>query len=186
MKTGIFVLLTILLFSACQSNRGNYSSPNPTQPTTVISLAPGPISINSLIPYQNENAIQINIRQECNLGQQLSEYITSHAGEQGIAIHRVNQINPKGPGNVLVIEITNAISMGNAFIGHSKATSVQGKLYENGTLKGGFTGGRRSMGGVFAGFKGSCSVLDRTVKVLGEDIARWLKHPTDNARLGDQ
>ena len=30
------------------------------------------------------------------------------------------------------------------------------------------------MGGMFGDFKGSCSVLNRTAKVLGMDIAKWV------------
>jgi hypothetical protein len=41
------------------------------------------------------------------------------------------------------------------------------------------------MGGAFAGFKGSCSVLGRTVEALGEDIGGWLAAPRDGASLGD-
>ena len=41
------------------------------------------------------------------------------------------------------------------------------------------------MGGAFAGYKGSCSVLGRTVKAMGKDVAQWLKAPTDEAALGD-
>jgi len=41
------------------------------------------------------------------------------------------------------------------------------------------------MGGAFGGFKGNCSVLGRTVKALGEDIAGWLTHPDKDGLLGD-
>ncbi len=41
------------------------------------------------------------------------------------------------------------------------------------------------MGGLFAGFKGSCSVLGRTVKAIGKDIAEWLVNPVLDADLGD-
>ena len=179
------ILALLMVLTACQSNEGKHPSLHTTRPITAVTVGPGPFAINSVIPYQNEHAIQLNIRQECNLGQQLSEHIAAQAQERGIPVHRTPHVDSKGTGKVLIIEITNAISMGNAFIGHSKATSVQGNLYENGILKGSFTGGRRSMGGAFAGFKGSCSVLGRTVKVLGEDISGWLQQPMNNAHLGD-
>jgi len=69
-----------------------------------------------------------------------------------------------GKGRILYIEITNAISMGNPFMGHQKQVSVKGRLLEDGTEIGSFSGVRASMGGAFAGFKGSCSVLGRCVK----------------------
>ncbi len=82
-------------------------------------------------------------------------------------------------------EITDAVSMGNPFLGHHKFTRVDGTLYESGRAVASFKGRRNSMGGAFGGFKGPCSVLGRTVKVLGQDIATWLKRPVDGARLGD-
>ena len=94
-------------------------------------------------------------------------------------------MNTKGPGNMLKVEITSAYSAGNAFIGHRKSTAIRGELYDNGTLLASFTGSRVSGGGAWAGFKGSCSVLGRTVETLGQDIVAWLKKPSDNAHLGN-
>ena len=41
---------------------------------------------------------------------------------------------------------------------------------------------RNSMGGMFGGFKGSCSVLNRTAKVLGADLAKWIIQEQKNAQ----
>ena len=38
------------------------------------------------------------------------------------------------------------------------------------------------MGGMFGGFKGSCSVLNRTAKVLGTDLAKWIIQEQKNAQ----
>jgi hypothetical protein len=78
-----------------------------------------------------------------------------------------------------------AVSMGNAFLGHQKFTKVRGTLLQDGTKVASFKARRNSMGGAFAGFKGSCSVLGRTVEAMGEDIATWLTDPRDGASLGD-
>lgn len=86
---------------------------------------------------------------------------------------------------MLVVEISDAVSRGNPFIGHRKSTSVRGNLYQDGVKVAAFRGECDSMGGAFGGFKGSCSVLGRTVKTLGSDIAAWLAKPVDDARLGD-
>ena len=75
--------------------------------------------------------------------------------------------------------------MGNAFMGHHKYSAARGTLFENGKKLASFEARRQSMGGAFAGYKGSCSVLGRTVKAMGKDVAAWLKQPNDNALLGD-
>ena len=125
----------------------------------------------------------MNIKSECQIGQQLSEFIQSQANGIGINVSRADEVNKKGTGKVLIVEITSAISAGNPFIGHRKSTAIAGQLYDNGEEVSSFTGMRLSMGGFFGGFKGSCSVLGRTVKTLGQDVARWLKNPIDGAHL---
>jgi len=38
---------------------------------------------------------------------------------------------------------------------------------------------------MFAGFKGTCSIMGRCVKALGRDVAEWLQSPSKGAVLGD-
>jgi hypothetical protein len=147
--------------------------------------AADPIRIPASVPYADAGEIAGNIRRECRINQQLSDYIAEYARERHLAIETVASTDAKMPGRVLVVEITDAVSRGNAFLGHHKATRVRGALYQDGERVGGFRGERDSMGGAFAGFKGSCSVLGRTVKALGSDIAEWLAAPRADAELGD-
>ncbi len=185
MKIGLMFICTLLFLSACQPNSGVEPSIYPNQPSLTSSLGPGPISIDYIIPYQNENMVPLNIRQECNLPQQLSEYIHSYSVGLGIPVNQVDHVDPHKPGIVLVVEIINAISIGGAFLDNSKTTTIHGQLYENGILKRSFSGGERSIGGLLSGFKGTCSVFEQTAKVLGQDIALWLKQPRNNVRLGN-
>lgn len=175
MKKVLAILLVLLFASACGGPKGRMGTP--------VTLPPGPITIQNSIPYTPGNTIADNIKQECDLTRQLADFIKESAVEKGLELRGVDVLDTSGPGNVLKIEITRAMSLGNAFIGHRKSTSVKGELYDNGKLLASFTGARNSGGGVFAGFKGSCSVLGRTVKVLGEDITAWLKQPSNNAHL---
>lgn len=62
---------------------------------------------------------------------------------------------------------------------------MRGELYQDGQKVATVMARRVSRGGAFAGFKGSCAVLDRTVNAIGEDLAKWLANPVDGARLGD-
>ncbi|MCW8900729.1 MAG: hypothetical protein OQK75_13840 [Gammaproteobacteria bacterium] len=143
------------------------------------------IKVSSLIPYKKGSVIAANIKNECSLDSQLSEFIHAYAVGEGIGVIRQNRVSSKAKGKTLIVQITDAISQGNAFIGHRKFTRIKGELYENGKRQAGFTAARLSGGGAWAGFKGSCSVLGRTVKALGSDVSLWLKHPADGAHLGD-
>ncbi len=177
MKPVLAVFLSFVVLSACGGGSARLGTP--------VTLPPGPITIQNTVPFIPGNHIANNIKQECDLNSQLSVFIKEYATENAVELRGVDALDTSEPGNVLKIEITHSVSQGNAFIGHRKYTAVRGELYDNGKLLASFTGARNSGGGAFAGFKGSCAVLGRTVKALGKDIATWLKQPSNNAHLGD-
>jgi hypothetical protein len=145
-----------------------------------------PVTIQSNIPYAADARVAQNIRTECTkLGSQLAEFTQEFGKKSGVDVVLAASIDTNQKGRVLQIELTDAVSMGNAFTGHQKYSSARGTLYENGKKVASFEARRQSMGGAFAGYKGSCSVLGRTVKAMGKDISLWLKQPNDNALLGD-
>ena len=148
-------------------------------------IAAAPVKVPEKVPYAQDNEIAGNVKRECELDTLLGEAIIEYAADEKFAIDPVAATNPGMPGRVLVVEIRDAVSAGNAFLGHRKSTSVRGALYVDGAKAAAFRARRDSMGGAFAGFKGSCSVLGRTVEALGEDIVEWLKDPRDGAELGD-
>lgn len=137
------------------------------------------------VPLAADNEIAGNIKRECNLGDKLSHYIAEFGRAAGHEVKFAATDATPGKGRFLAVEIRDAVSTGNAFIGHRKSATVRGKLYEDGKVVGSFRGRRDSMGGAFGGYKGSCSVLGRTVKALGKDIAQWMSAPSMDAELGD-
>ena len=153
--------------------------------TTSAAYAAEPVVVASVIPYADSADIQQKILDECTeLGAQFSQYIKEYAAEKGVQVTLGDA--SASASRELRVEITNALSQGNAFLGHSKSMSSRGTLFENGTEVATFRATRNSMGGAFAGYKGSCSVLGRTVKAMGMDIGEWLATPVDGAELGDR
>ena len=127
------------------------------------------------IGYKDVTIIQSNVVQECNeLGRQLSAALASELTKTGLEVQRVQALDAAN-GPVVDIKISNLVSAGNAFIGHRKSASVWVELRQGSEVLAarGFT--RDTMGGAFAGFKGSCSVLERAVLVLGKDVALWTR-----------
>lgn len=151
----------------------------------IASAQGGSLSIQRPVPYSKDGDIARKIREECKIDEQLADFLKEFAGKEGIEVAFSEQPVDPAKGRVLDLRITSAISLGNAFMGHQKSTTVAGTLHENGKQLGSFKARRQSMGGAFAGYKGSCAVLGRTVKVLAQDIASWLKSPTEGAELGD-
>ena len=143
-----------------------------------------PVTIAESIPYAESADIQRKVREECTeLNRQFAQFIKDYAAEKNIEV--VFGDPSSDTGRVLRVELTNALSQGNAFLGHSKSSSSRGTLFDNGQEVASFRATRNSMGGAFAGYKGSCSVLGRTVDAMGSDVADWLANPVDGAELGD-
>ncbi len=144
------------------------------------------VSMPRSVPYAEDAEITKKVRGECVLlNTQLADYTKQFGNEFGVEVNLVDATTASDPGRVLLVEIVDAVSSGNAFIGHQKFSRIRGELFEDGVRVAGFKASRNSMGGAFGGYKGSCSVLGRTMKALGKDVAMWLKAPSDDAELGD-
>lgn len=137
------------------------------------------VQMQKPVPYAADNDISDSIKTECKLGDEIADSIKEHSTVP------ISFGDAAGSGRVLQLEIIDAVSMGNAWLGHQKFAKVRGTLLDDGVKVASFKARRNSMGGAFGGFKGSCSVLGRTAVVLGEDIAMWLAAPKDGATLGD-
>lgn len=146
-------------------------------------FADGNIYVSNVAAYENLSNIQNSILTECNLPEQQVQLFEQEASEQGFTVIK-SEADPK-KGKYLKLSISDAMSSGNAFIGHSKFVTVKGILYENGAEIANFTDMRRSGGGAFGAYKSSCSVLGRCVKTIAKDTAKWLNNPMKNSRLGD-
>jgi hypothetical protein len=134
------------------------------------------ITVSSAASYYDEKIIPSNIKAECSeLGSQFSEATKSNLEAEGWSVSLSNDVGEAAKGTSIKLQITNALSAGNAFMGHKKSVSVVAELYKDGKLVDTYSGTRDSSGGIGAGFKGSCSVLQRCVNTLGSDVTKWLK-----------
>lgn len=143
------------------------------------------VAVQRETPFADDALIAGKVKRECTINAELPTFVADYSKGMHVKVQLVDKVDPKSPGRVLVMEILDAESAGNAFLGHHKSMTIRGKLYENGKQIGDFAARRNSMGGAFAGFKGSCKVLDRTAKALGKDIAEWLAKPSADAQLGE-
>lgn len=164
----LLILSILILVSACGGR-------NTAQPETKQLKNAVKVYLPQSVPYHDPMIIASNIRQECStLGDQLSNFVKKYSTHHNIDIVRTDDITNIKNGYVLDLKIRNAVSAGNAWSGHKKQILISADLLKNGEKVKDFTATRDSMGGVFGGFKGSCSVLERTVNTLGSDTAAWL------------
>lgn len=159
-----------------------------TATVAVIAVAPAmadqaAIALKTEIPFTDPSLIETAILTDCKLPETQSQFLLDAARELQIPLAPASADAPSA--RRLEIEIVNAVAAGNAWIGHNKQVTLKGRLLEGETVIGNFAAVRSSGGGAFAGFKGSCAVLHRCAKTLGQDIAKWLKTPTMDAKLGE-
>jgi len=141
------------------------------------------IYIKPEIVYTSNSRVSTAIKQECTIPQALSENIVKKSIAQGVEIEVKRNI--KSTDIELKIEIIDAVSSGNAAIGHSKFMVISGMLIKDGKKYASFKAARHSGGGFFGAYRSSCSVLAKITKALGQDTAGWLVEPFDGAKLGD-
>lgn len=133
------------------------------------------INIAKETPYYDEKIIQPNIVNECtDLGAKLSTFTKSYSEKNGFTVALSDKFNSANPGYNLKLEITNAVSAGNAWMGHAKGVTISMELYKDGKQVASHTLNRNSSGGIGAGFKSSCDVLGRCTKALGKDVGKIL------------
>lgn len=148
-----------------------------------VNLEGKTIYIKTMVPYAPYSRVQANIKQECTLPDALSKDIAKYAAEQGLNVVAKNNI--KANEYELQVQIENAVSAGNAAIGHSKFVVISGAIVKGNTKYYSFDAARLSGGGYFGAYRSSCSVLGGIARRLGKDTALWLSNPYDGAQLGD-
>lgn len=133
------------------------------------------------IPFASSAAVPDAVRAQCELQTKVPEFIAQTAGS---SVELVDAPSRK-QGRVLEMEITEVHAPGGGAFSGAKWMTVNGTLYDRGKQIGSFRAKRYSTGGAFGAFKGSCAIIGRCARAIGQDIAGWLGAPTQNAMLGN-
>ena len=154
----------------------------------IVLAAPGLAAAEDVVytlskaDYANKNTVSQAVQNECYLPLKLVQFI-QQSTQGSTAIETVEQAPTKG--RFLKVEILNVEGAGGGAWSGPKSVTIGGSLLVNGKPTASFTARRISGGGAFGGFKGTCDILGRNVKALGQDVANWLSNPVDGARLGN-
>ena len=154
--------------------------------TALLAAAPARaaevVKIQRSIPFATTAQVPPKVRDSCQLQSKLSGFIAESAGS---SVQVVDGPLPRGVGRVLEMEITEVHAPGGGAFSGPKWMTVKGELFDRGKSVGSFRAKRFTTGGAFGAFKGTCSIIGRCTKALGQDIAAWLAAPTANAEIGD-
>jgi hypothetical protein len=141
------------------------------------------------ILYADDSGVTDAVQEECGLASDLPIYIENK-------VHRRIKVfrTPSSPDaverakeKVLVLEFSAIIAPPGGSYSGKKGVTVRGELREHGEIIASFEARRRTVGHILvAGVgEGTCSMLDKCALKLAKDIAKWLKNPTMDAKLGE-
>lgn len=141
------------------------------------------VYIRPYVRFSSKSRVAQNIKKECTLQKSLADSIVKYAATNGINVVVKNKIRSNEL--KLDIQIEQAISSGNAAIGHNKFVTISGAIVKGNKKYYTFDAARLSGGGYFGAYRSSCSVLNRIASALGKDVSSWLSAPYDKAMMGD-
>ena len=139
------------------------------------------ITIAKSISFAADSGASQDVIDECKMQTRLPEYIKKE-GKRKVDVELSKGPLEDAEGKVLHLEITKVFAPGGGIYSGSKSVIAAGELKENGEVIASLTIRRHSAMGMMPG---TCSIMKRITKKLGEDIAGWLAEPTMNAELGD-
>lgn len=193
----VMVLLTGLLCSCASSGSSSASSQTATSTATEQALDKKPKATVAksvkngrtlaILPVTFLPGIKMHdvVREQCLLPEKLSGFIRDNAQNQYDNVIVDASRVPAGA-DVLKVQIIKVLAPKGGGWSGPKFLTVKGSLKRSGALIGSFSGKRTSMGGAFGVFKGTCDILGRCTKTLGQDIALWLQDPKKNSTLGNK
>jgi hypothetical protein len=139
------------------------------------------ITISEFTPFAEDSGATDNVKEECGMQERIPKYLKSEAKKVADIIFTTEPLESV-EGKVLYMEITHVFAPGGGGYSGAKNVEVEGELRENGEVIASFTVDRAALFGMTPG---TCSMLKRVAKKIGEDVAEWLEAPEMDAMLGD-
>jgi hypothetical protein len=140
--------------------------------------AEGRVEVARSAPFSKASGASAAVQGECNLERLVPELLA----EAAPSVALVDSLAGSGPR--LRLTISEVVAPGGGAFSGPKSLEVTGVLLDGERELGSFRAKRRTAGGPF-GAGGTCGMLRKCARVIGQDVAVWLAGPTANAKLGD-
>jgi hypothetical protein len=130
------------------------------------------------VEYASDASVVDSVRTECKLENMLAEDIGHALAEANKGAGTIDAKGDPAGKPVLRTRISFVLGVGGGGWTGPKAITVKVKLLENGQVsrEGKLTAW--STGGAFAAFKGTCDILRRCSREIGEQLAEWVDDPS--------
>jgi len=139
------------------------------------------VTISQFIPFAEDSHATDAVKEECGLEERLPKYLKSYA-KKHTTVEFTTESLENVEGKTLYLEFEQVFAPGGGGYSGAKSVSVVGELKENGEVIGTLTVDRAALFGMVPG---TCSMLKRVAKKLGQDIGAWLETPEMDSMLGD-
>jgi hypothetical protein len=139
------------------------------------------VTISQVTPFADDSDVSDNVKRECKIQERLPKYIKSYAKRHTEVVFTTEPLDSL-EGKVLHLEFEHVFAPGGGGYSGAKSVAVVGELKENGEVIASLTADRAALFGMVPG---TCSMLKRVAKKLGQDIGNWLEAPEMDAMLGD-
>ena len=138
------------------------------------------ITVSEFTPFAEDSGATDAVKEECKFEERLPKYLKSEAKKVADIVLTTEPLDSV-EGKVLHMETTYVFAPGGGGYSGGKNVEVEGELRENGEVIASFTVDRDA---IFSMVPGTCSVLKRVAKKIGEDVAEWLEAPEMDSMLG--
>lgn len=139
------------------------------------------VTVAAETAFADDSGASENVKRECDLQGRLPKYIKDYA-KKHTKVEITREDLDSVAGKVLYLTFDHVYAPGGGGYSGAKSVSVEGELKEDGEVIGSFTVDRAAL---FAMVPGTCAMLKRAAKKLGEDIGVWLAAPEMDSMLGD-
>ena len=139
------------------------------------------VTISQNTPFADDSNVSDNVKRECKIQERLPKYIKSYAKKHTEVVLTTEPLESL-QGKVLHLEFEHVFAPGGGGYSGAKSVAVVGELKEDGEVIASLTADRAALFGMVPG---TCSMLKRVAKKLGQDIGKWLEAPEMDAMLGD-
>ena len=151
--SALLFLVFALALSGCITQNGK-----PTQSTQLLQPTGSGTLVIKPITFKKDLYIRESVKNECELIGKLTQFIEQNAAGQYAQII-TDGSKPSADAEVLTIEIDEVMGAAGGAWSGAKAVMIKGEVSQHGKVLGDFRARRYSGGGVFAAYKGTCSIL---------------------------
>jgi hypothetical protein len=135
------------------------------------------VSVAPAMRALNPDSVDDEVLKDCPWDTFIPKYLAKNThGQVNIGARDINNLNERK----LVLTIVESRIAGGGVYSGGKWIDLTGQLIENGNAIGSFKASRHTI----KGWSG-CGAAENLSEEIGEDIVKWLKTPSLNAKLGD-